>query len=438
MIALAVDLCNSVAVTLFGITLSAAFCNIHWTPKTKKRMLLYTLMIFFLSGIAYLGVDPGFGRYLYPLHTHLPLVLALCSLSHERLWPVISVLTAYLCCQLRRWLALIAVAIFSGGDTMQYAVEIIVTVPLLILLLKAAPAIRSVSQYSRAVQCQFGIVPAVYYAFDYATRVYTDLLFSGSAVVVEFMPFVCSAAYLLFLIHISKEQHARLRLEELKSNLDLQVHQAVREIEALRISQQKTRAYRHDLRHHLQYITACIENEQYEQALQYIHSISEEIEASRVTVYCENEAANLILSSFADRAKAQGIPLRCMPCCPISCRLPRATCACCSPTRLRMRFTHAASARTAFPDTSRCRHTKKPESSSCRLSTTARSRCSSATACRSPTAPDTASACTAFAASSSDTAVYTAFRSGISSLSCEFHFNNRIRKNALFSQSVFL
>ena len=114
MIALAVDLCNSVAVTLFGIALSAAFCNIHWTPKAKKRMLLYTLMIFCLSGIAYLGVDPGFGRYLYPLHTHLPLVLALCSLSHERLWPVISVLTAYLCCQLRRWLALIAVAIFSG------------------------------------------------------------------------------------------------------------------------------------------------------------------------------------------------------------------------------------------------------------------------------------------------------------------------------------
>ena len=54
------------------------------------------------------------------------------------------------------------------------------------------------------------------------------------------------------------------------------------------------------------------------------------------------------------------------------------------------------------------------------------------------TAPDTAAACTAFAALSSATAAYTAFRSGISSLSCEFHFNNCIRKNALFSQSVFL
>ena len=59
MIALAVDLCNSVAVTLFGIALSAAFCNIHWTSKAKKRMLLYTLMIFCLSGHRYLGVDPG-------------------------------------------------------------------------------------------------------------------------------------------------------------------------------------------------------------------------------------------------------------------------------------------------------------------------------------------------------------------------------------------
>ena len=111
MIALAVDLCNSVAVTLFGIALSAAFCNIHWTPKAKKRMLLYTLMIFCLSGIAYLGVDPGFGRYLYPLHTDLPLVLALCSLSHERLWPVISVLTAYLCCQ---------AAALAGADRGRY------------------------------------------------------------------------------------------------------------------------------------------------------------------------------------------------------------------------------------------------------------------------------------------------------------------------------
>ena len=128
--------CNTVAVGLFGIVLSAAFCNIRWTRRNVCCMVASTLAIFLIQGIVYLGIDPALGPYLYPLHTHLPLAITLCLLSHERLWPVISVLTAYLCCQLRRWLALVCVWVFSGGDRMQYAVELIVTLPLLLLLLR--------------------------------------------------------------------------------------------------------------------------------------------------------------------------------------------------------------------------------------------------------------------------------------------------------------
>lgn len=299
--------CNTVAVGLFGIALSAAFCNIRWTRRNVCCMIASTLAIFLIQGIVYLGIDPALGSYLYPLHTHLPLAITLCLLSHKRLWPVISVLTAYLCCQLRRWLALVCVWAFSGGDRMQYAVELIVTLPLLLLLLRTAPAVRSVSRYSVTVQCQFGCTPALYYAFDYLTRVYTNLLADGDPAVVEFMPFVCCVAYLMFLARLSKEQEARARLEQLQNSLNLQVGQAVREIEALRESQQKTRAYRHDLRHHLQYLSGCLENGQYEQAQRYIHEINAEIEAARVVTYCENEAANLIFSAFAARAEAQGV-----------------------------------------------------------------------------------------------------------------------------------
>ena len=301
--------CNTVAVGLFGIVLSAAFCNIRWTRRNVCCMIASTLAIFLIQGIVYLGIDPALGSYLYPLHTHLPLAITLCLLSHERLWPVISVLTAYLCCQLRRWLALVCVWAFSGGDRMQYAVELLVTLPLLLLLLRTAPAVRSVSRYSVTVQCQFGCTPALYYAFDYLTRVYTNLLADGDPAVVEFMPFVCCVAYLMFLARLSKEQEARAHLEQLQNSLNLQVGQAVREIEALRESQQKTRAYRHDLRHHLQYLSGCLENGQYEQAQRYIHEINAEIEAARVVTYCENEAANLIFSSFAGRAESCGVPL---------------------------------------------------------------------------------------------------------------------------------
>ena len=300
-------LCNTMAVGLFGIVLSAAFCNIRWDRRNVCYMTAATAAILLIQGGVYLWMDPTLVVYLYPIHTHLPLILVLCLLSHERLWPVISVLTAYLCCQLRRWLALVCVWAFSGGDRMQYTVELLVTLPLLFLLLRTAPVVRSVSRYSIAVQCQFGCTPALYYAFDYLARVYTDLLANGTPVVVEFMPFVCCVAYLIFLARLSKEHETQARLEQLQNSLNLQVSQAVREIESLRESQQKTRAYRHDLRHHLQYLSSCLENGQCEQAKRYIHEINAEIEAARVVTYCENEAANLIFSAFAARAEAQGV-----------------------------------------------------------------------------------------------------------------------------------
>lgn len=65
--------------------------------------------------------------------------------------------------------------------------------------------------------------------------------------------------------------------------------------------------YRHDLRHHMQFLAGCIENGRTEQALGYIRSVCSEIEAGKVTVYCENEAANLIFSAFADRAAKDGV-----------------------------------------------------------------------------------------------------------------------------------
>ena len=44
----------------------------------------------------------------------------------------------------------------------------------------------------------------------------------------------------------------------IRNNLDLQLSQAVREISSLRESQTLTRQYRHDMRHHLQYVSTCI------------------------------------------------------------------------------------------------------------------------------------------------------------------------------------
>lgn len=309
---------NLMSVGIFGMLLSAAFCDIQWTRKKIFVFGCSIAGILLFQGVIFFGVDSGITEKLYPLITHIPLTVVLCILNGKCLWPTISVLSAYLCCQLRRWLALLIVAIFSGGSVMQDVVELAVTIPILVFLLWfIAPSVRFASHYPLPLQWQFGMVPALYYGFDYLARVYTDLLSNGVLAAVEFMPFVCSMAYLFFIVYISREQWTRSQLEQTQAILNMQVDQAVREIAALRESQEKTKIYRHDMRHHMQYLSSCIENEQFKQAQNYIQEICSEIEADKVTIFCENEAANLIFSTFVRRAFDSGILMQ------VSARIPQ-------------------------------------------------------------------------------------------------------------------
>lgn len=302
---------NSTAVSIFGMVLSAAFCDIRWTRRKGLFMAGSMAVLLMFQGIIYFWVDSDIVEYIYPFIMHFPLAVVLCFLNKKILWPTISVLTAYLCCQIRRWQALFAITVFAGGPMMQNMIELVMTLPILLILLRfVAPSVRSISHNTASIQIQFGLVPALYYGFDYLTCIYTNLLLEGVLVAVEFMPFVCSVTYMVFLVRASDEGRMRSRLEQMQEILNLQVAQAVREIGALRESQQKTRAYRHDLRHHMQYLLSCIENGRSEQAQGYIREICSEIETNQMIAFCENEAANLIFSAFAGRAEKGGISMK--------------------------------------------------------------------------------------------------------------------------------
>lgn len=302
------SLLNDISVGVFGILLSFSFGG---TLKSRRNRVILggcIILMLFFHWLIYSVRGVALGFKLYPLIVHLPTIFVMCYFTKKPLWSVVSVLCAYLFCEIRRWFALLTAEIFSGNDNIQTAAELIITVPLLLFLMRfAAPAIRQIMDYPIKTQLQFGLIPAIYYAFDYITRVYTDLLSGGSPAVLEFMPFVCCVAYLMFLLYNLAEERKRQRLLQVQSNLDIQLSQAVREITQLRESQAQAVRYRHDLRHHLLYLSTCLENDQKERAQSYISEICEEIEAQKVVRYCENEAANLILSAFAGRAKKHGV-----------------------------------------------------------------------------------------------------------------------------------
>lgn len=58
------------------------------------------------------------------------------------------------------------------------------------------------------------------------------------------------------------------------------------------------------------FLQNCIAENELEQALEYIHQICADIDNSRVIRYCENDALNLILSSYAGQASDAGIELQ--------------------------------------------------------------------------------------------------------------------------------
>lgn len=305
-----IALLNGTAVAIFGMILSASFCDIAW--NRKKQIIIVGSMAGLLAvqGIVIYFMETEAVRLFYPVITHLPLMIILYLFTKQQLWATASVLTAYLCCQIRRWLALLVTAILGGDAVTQEITELMITIPLLLLLLKyISPAVRTISYNTKWMQSQFCLIPVVYYLFDYATQIYTDLMTEGTPVVAEFMSFVCCIAYLVFILRSSEEKWLRNQLELTQDSLNLQITQSVREIETLRKSQEKTREYRHDIRHHMQYLSACIGNNQLERAQEYIQKICSEIEANKVMVFCENEAANLIFSAFTGRAKEQNVPI---------------------------------------------------------------------------------------------------------------------------------
>lgn len=305
-----ISLLNDAAVSIYGGLLSASFCGVLNTRRNRRIFWLGMALMLIPQGAVYLLWDAEFRLRIYPLIVHLPLMILLYSLTGKWLWPAISILSAYLFCQMRRWLALLTAAVLPGEELTQKLAELAFTVPLLLIFLRfIAPAVRQLMEYPVKTQCQFGLIPALYYGFDYLTRIYTDLLFSGSPVVVEFMPTVCCAAYLVFLLYNSAEERRRSLLQQTQDNLKLQMAQAAQEISALRESQAQITRHRHDLRHHLQYLLSCIENEQTERAKEYISSICAELETEHVRRYCENEAANLILSAFVKRAEKMGVTI---------------------------------------------------------------------------------------------------------------------------------
>ena len=305
-------------VLLYGLFLST-FISGGW-ENTKQRTLVFAACPLFLmiQSVCWLVLGADMARQLYPLITHLPLALILiCILKKKVDVALVSICTAYLCCQLPRWVDLVVTAL-TRSELIGEICYTLVIGPLFYLLYRffVRPAYAAMMASPQSLLL-FGSLPVAYYFFDYATVVYSDALYRGYGAINEFLPTALIIFYVMFLTAYHAQSSRRAQAEMQSTMLEAGLKQSQIEVDALRRAEMQTAVYQHDMRHHLNAIDGFLAAGKPQQAEKYIRKVRSDIERITPKRYCDNELVNLLCSSFAGKAQRMGVRLE------VDAKLPR-------------------------------------------------------------------------------------------------------------------
>lgn len=284
---------------LFGIFLSAFFLGV----KQDKKNILQLLSLAVVSGILYVLCVLLFGTetvdQIYPLIVHVPLLCILVLHYKFRVLPsLISIFTAYLCCQCSNWMGLFALSV-TGQEWCYYACRIIVTIGVFMILCRYVCQTTAMlfAKTDRELLL-IGSLPMVYYIFDYATTKFSSLLYTGNKAVPEFLGFAICLTYLIFLLVYFREYELKNRAEQYNELIRMQLNSFQAEMTNTRKSEKKMSILRHDTRHHLSTLRTLIQQGENEKALEYLNEISQTYEDTVMKIYCKNEMLNSVLSTY--------------------------------------------------------------------------------------------------------------------------------------------
>ena len=311
------ELLHHAVTLLFGVYISAAFLGIRMSRKNIAILCGFSAAVGVVSTLVFIFFGEAFTAQIYPLIIHLPLILFLTFFYKcTALSSTLSVLTAYLCCQISKWVGL-AILSITDAEWVYYSVRIVTTVVVFAVLIRyVSNAAAQLMRKPTKALLIFAILPFSYYVFDYATGIYTELLYSGKKVVSEFLGFVLSIAYLLFLLVYFKQYEEKREAEQRSHILEMQREQYKREIEAQKRSANALSLLRHDMRHFCATISAYIDSGECDKAKEYISGIISYVDRTATHKFCKNEIVNMILSSYENVMEENRIDIKYSICIP--------------------------------------------------------------------------------------------------------------------------
>ncbi len=305
-------------VLVYGLFLSVGIAGGCQTRRQKRIVAAVGPVFLLVQSVCWLLFGVAVARQIYPLIVHLPLTLMLILVLKKPVGEaIVCTCTAYLCCQLPRWVNIFLAGV-SGSTLLGEIGYTIVIVPIYLLLRRYfVGAAHDAMTCSPSALVLFGSLPVAYYLFDYATTIYSDILYTGAYALAEFLPTALIVFYVAFLTAYHVQTQNRTQAEMQRSMLESELRQSQLEIDALHRTESQTAVYQHDMRHHMNMIEGLLNAGESRQAAEYVARVQSDIAAITPRRFCENELVNLLCSAFLDKAQRSGVELT------VDARLPR-------------------------------------------------------------------------------------------------------------------
>ena len=287
--------------TLLLITECFVSCSLARIRFAKENLLVGSRFIF-ISGIAQLLVLYLFGESivwkLQPVIVQIPLCLVFVFVYKRSFATSIAcVATAYMCCQPANWFGLVALTI-SQSVIVYLIVEIVTLLGFSCLMVfMFAPVLSKIFVKTDFSTIVFGVIPIIYYIFDYMVSPLVDTIPVYGRAVFEFLPFFVCITYLVLSSFYYTEYEKNVHAEMKDQMIAIASDQQKKEIEMLKVKNHEMKLLRHDLRFLLNNLALQIQNGEKENALNMISEYAELVDSTSIERYCINDTINYILSA---------------------------------------------------------------------------------------------------------------------------------------------
>ncbi len=247
---------------------------------------------------------------LYPLLVHFPVFLAFVLVSKFKPIKVFFVLLTLIALTTSFSLLGLIVSYFLGSS--REVVNIVCYIMYLptgfIIYKYIRPSFLYIMSNTDKGWLGFCIVPLSYSGIIYSFGMYNlDRVTIGPIIRYAVLLFILAFSAYFMIIRFFQQTRDQLTLQNEQNLLITQVAAAQVHLEALQESQEKTIIYRHDMRHHLNLVSAYLADNNHAAAQKYITKVKETIEDAAVEKYCSNYTVNLILYFEITEAKNEQI-----------------------------------------------------------------------------------------------------------------------------------